>query len=68
MKNFEIPGEELYRVEDSRAFYVEFRSKCKSYVKLYIQKRRVSYADYQIGYCYISPMNLVMTTLCPVIL
>ncbi len=65
--NFTVPEEEQYRISDARVFYVEWRSKCESYVKLYVQKRRVAYADYQIGYCYMSPLDLVMASTCPVV-
>jgi len=65
--NFKIPEEEEYRIEDLRAFYVEYRSKCESNVKLYVQKRMVSYADYKVGYCYMSPFDLMMASTCPVI-
>jgi hypothetical protein len=37
-------------------------------VKLYLQKRTVAYADYRIGMCYISPFDMVMATMCPVII
>ena len=65
--SFTVPEEEQYRIDDARAFYVEWRSKCESYVKLYVQKRTVAYADYQIGYCYISPFDLEMASTCPVV-
>ena len=65
--NFRIPEEEEYRINDQRAFYVEYRSKCESNVKLYVQKRTVAYADYKIGYCYLSPYDLTMASTCPVI-
>ena len=65
--SFTVPEAELYRIEDARAFYVEWRSKCESNVKLYVQKRTVAYADYKIGYCYLSPYDLTMASTCPVI-
>ena len=65
--NFGIPDEEEYRINDLRAYYIEYRSKCESNVKLYVQKRTVAYADYKIGYCYLSPFDVVMASTCPVI-
>ena len=65
--SFNIPDSEAYRIDDQRAFYVEYRSKCEAFVKLYAQKRTVAYADYLIGYCYISPFDLMMASTCPVI-
>ena len=35
-------------------YYTEYRSNGESNVKLYVQKKTVSYADYKIGMCYIS--------------
>ncbi len=37
-----------------RVFYYEMRSTDDSYIKLYIQRKTVDYADYKIGKCYIS--------------
>ena len=67
MRNFMMPDEEEYRINDPIAFYVEYRSKCESYVKLYMQKRRVAYADYKIGCYYMSPLDLVMASTCPIV-
>lgn len=40
-------------------YYVEYRSKDKSNVKIYKQKKVVGYADYKIGLFYISLFDLV---------
>jgi hypothetical protein len=56
-----IPDEEKYRLEHpwkDKVFYVEWRSKDQSNVKVYDQKRRVEYADYKVGLFYISPFDL----------
>lgn len=58
LNNFYIPMCEKWRIRSDRAFYIEFRSKCDGYVKLYFQKQTVSYAFYKIGYFYISPTDL----------
>jgi len=56
-----IPDEEKFRLEHpwkDRAFYVEWRTKDQSNVKVYDQKRTVDYADYKVGLFYISPFDL----------
>jgi hypothetical protein len=57
---FHIPEEEQYRLTNGVSFYVEYRSNDAANVKLYFQKRGVSYADYKIGLYYISPFDLFM--------
>jgi hypothetical protein len=56
--NFIIPDEQKYRLQDKRVYYLEARSNDESNVKLYFQKRTVSYADYKIGMIYLSPFDL----------
>jgi hypothetical protein len=41
-----------------KVFYVEWRTKDQSNVKVYDQKRTVEYADYKVGLFYISPFEL----------
>jgi len=65
---FEIPEAEKYRLTNGVSYYIEYRSKDESYVKLYFQKRKVAYADYRIGMYYISPFDLVMKYNLPVII
>lgn len=65
---FRIPYEETYRLNNPFVFYDEYRSIDKSYVKLYLQKKTVGYADYKIGLCYISPMDLLRKEMQPVII
>ena len=51
-----MPAEEKYRTEHpwkERVFYVEWRTKDQSNVKVYDQKRTVDYADYKVGLFYI---------------
>jgi hypothetical protein len=57
-EQFEIPEEEKYRLTSGICFYDEYRSVDDCYVKLYFQKRKVSYADYKIRMYYISPFDL----------
>lgn len=65
---FSIPPSEEYRLANKVVFYDEYRSIDNSFVKLYFQKRLVTYADYKIGLCYISPLDLFRVENQPVIL
>jgi hypothetical protein len=60
--NMHIPQRQLYRINDpkwiDKVYYVEYRTN-KDNVKVYFQKRLVSYADYKIGMYYISPDDLL---------
>ena len=68
LKNkFEVPEGQKYRLTNVVCFYVEYRSKDTSNVKLYHQKRKVKYADYKIGMYYISPFDLYQDWGLPVI-
>lgn len=58
LESFYIPKKESWRIRSELAYYIEFRSKCDSYVKLYLQKRPVHYAKYEIDKFYISPLDL----------
>lgn len=53
-----IPKNQLYRLSDPKIYYIEFRTNDDSNVKVYYQMRTVAYADYKIGYFYISPADL----------
>ena len=57
---FVIPKELEYRIDSGICYYIEYRSVDSSYVKLYFQKRLVSYADYKLDKFYISPFELYM--------
>jgi hypothetical protein len=59
--NLHIPDEQKHRKEHpwkDRVYYVEWRTKDESKVKVYEQIRPVDYADYRIGLLYISPFDL----------
>jgi hypothetical protein len=58
--NLHIPGEERWRVRSETAYYIEYRSNCKSNVMVYWQKRYVQYADYELGKWYMSPSDLYL--------
>lgn len=61
-KKLYIPTDQLYRLSDPKVFYIEFRSIDSSNTKVYYQLRNVAYADYKIGYFYISPFDLQKNT------
>lgn len=53
-----IPEDEYWRINSNIPYYIELRSNCSSYVKVYKQKKTVKYADYIIDKYYISPLCL----------
>lgn len=53
-----IPASQEWRRSHRGCYYLELRSTDESYVKVYLQKRTVKYADYIIGCYYISPFDL----------
>lgn len=59
---FLIPEDQKYRKDNKVVYYEEWRSRDKAFVKLYLQKRTVKYADYKVDLCYISPFDLFLTT------
>lgn len=54
-----IPDDQIWRCKNTNCFYIEYRTIDECNVKIYKQKKQVSYADYQIGLWYISPFDLV---------
>ena len=58
IKVMHIPTNQMWRIREVTAFYIERRTTDKSYVKIYFQKKPVTYADYLIGHYYISPFDL----------
>ncbi len=67
-KDFYIPDDQLYRINNGRVYYEEHRSMDEAYVKLYFQKKTVAYADYRVNKCYISPFDLYLSEKRPVII
>lgn len=58
--NIHLPAECSWRFlkkYSDTIYYYEYRTK-KDYVKIYLQKKTVNYADYKIGLCYISAFDL----------
>ena len=56
----QIPDEEKYRTQHpwkEKVFYVEWRTKDQSNVKVYERKRTVDCSDYKVGFNYISPFD-----------
>lgn len=63
--NLYVPKECRWRFAEDEigknAYYFEYRSMDAAYVKVYRQKRTVSYADYKIGLWYISPEDVIVS-------
>lgn len=53
-----IPYNQLWRKNNKNCYYIEYRTIDKSYVKIYYQVKLVNYADYKVGFYYISPFQL----------
>lgn len=64
-ENIFIPENTKWRIRNENAYYIEFRSK-RDNVMIYFQKKLVKYADYLLGYYYISPSELYLEDRSPV--
>ena len=64
--NINLPQDQEWRLNSTKAYYVEFRTADKSNVKIYYQLKEVNYADYKVGKFYISPFDLYINN-CKVI-
>ena len=53
-----IPSSQQWRIGSRAAYYIEYRTKDSSDVKVYFQLRPVVYADYIPGMLYIAPRYL----------
>jgi len=58
--NLYVPKDQMWRFNNSKVYYIEFRTVDVSNVMVYHQMRTVKYADYHIGYFYIDPENVVL--------
>ena len=58
--SFKLPPHQEWRLTNSDAYYIEFRSIDSSYIKIYRQLKLVSYADYKVDMFYISPLDLIV--------
>lgn len=56
-QNIFIPAHQQYRLTADYVYYHEYRTN-EDDVKLYYQRKTVNYADYKIGFWYISPFAL----------
>jgi len=61
LRKLYIPKNQLYRLSDPKVYYIEFRTNDEANALVYYQMRNVAYADYKIGFYYISPDNLLYT-------
>lgn len=53
-----IPENMQWRLSNGNSYYDEWRTTDESNVKLYQQKKTVDYADYKVGFWYITPFAL----------
>jgi len=53
----QLASENLVETKEKHFYYVELRTSVDN-VKVYVQTRRVSYADYVPSMCYVSPFEL----------
>lgn len=59
LKNkLKIPQDSGWRFYNDACCYIEYRTKDKSFVKVYFQLKEVNYADYKKGFYYISILDL----------
>lgn len=54
-----VPVHQKWRLNSNLVYYNEYRTNDDSYVKIYYQKAKVSYADYKIGFYYMSVYNII---------
>lgn len=57
-ENILVPPKEIWRIDSDISFYIEYRTNDVNNVKIYFQKKTVNYADYKVGFYYISPFDL----------
>lgn len=57
--NIFVPDDKKWKLDNPNVDYIEYRTKDKCYVKLYLQKRHVDYAEYNIDFFYVSPRNVL---------
>ena len=58
MENIKVPIKQKWRINRVGVYYVEYRTIDSSDVMIYQQKRRVNYADYKIGFFYVSRLEV----------
>lgn len=61
LDNLHIPQHEKYRLNSEVVYYIEYRTTDEANVKVYCQKKTVAYADYRVGFWYISPSDLFLS-------
>lgn len=67
-ENLQVKPDEGYRVDSNLYYYIDLRSIDECNTKVYVQKRKVAYADYKVNMCYISPFDLVTKSGQPIII
>jgi len=59
-QNIFILDSEMWRLNNHKVYYWDFRSNDVEAIKLYFQRRLVDYADYKIGFWYLDPNDVVL--------
>jgi hypothetical protein len=57
-KNLHVPEDKKWKLETDRKYYIEYRT--PDLVKIYFQTGYVGYADYQLGYYYVDPLEVTI--------
>ena len=55
-----VPENQVWRLDNEKVYYWEFRSKDICDIMLYFQMKTVSYAKYKIGFFYVDPEDVVL--------
>lgn len=55
-----IPKNQMWRLDNEKVYYWEFRSRDISDVMIYFQMKEVKYADYKVGFFYVDPTSVVL--------
>jgi hypothetical protein len=59
--NIGIPLDKVWRLSSDKVYYVEYRTKDNSNVKIYHQRKPVEYADYKVGFYYVAAKDVRIT-------
>lgn len=55
LSNLFIPENQEWRLKSEKCYYLWYST--KDGVKVYLQRKTVNYADYIVGYYYVSPLD-----------
>jgi len=60
-ENIEVPKDKEWKYGHEKVYYIEYRTKDTFAVKIYYQIKVVDYADYKVGFFYVSPRDVRFT-------